>query len=68
MTGPQLRTIRVSLNLTQVQFADLLGVHPITVSKYETMERPIPRTVIHLAELLKEKKTHETIIASDHDC
>ncbi len=36
MTGAEVRQIRESLNLTQAQFASLLGVHAITVSRWET--------------------------------
>ena len=35
MTGPEVASIRAGLGLTQVQFAQLLGVHPLTVSKWE---------------------------------
>lgn len=35
MTGAEIRLIRDRLNLTQVQLAQLLGVHPLTVHKWE---------------------------------
>lgn len=35
MTGIEIRTIRDRLHLTQVQLAQLLGVHPLTVHKWE---------------------------------
>jgi transcriptional regulator with XRE-family HTH domain len=35
MTGNQVQTIRTKLGLSQVQLAQLLGVHPLTVSKWE---------------------------------
>jgi putative transcriptional regulator len=36
MTSIEIRKIRLRLGLNQVQFAQLMGVHPITVSKWET--------------------------------
>lgn len=33
MTPDEIRKIRSGLGLSQVQFPELLGVHPITVSK-----------------------------------
>jgi transcriptional regulator with XRE-family HTH domain len=35
MQGAEIKSTRELLGLTQVQFAQLLGVHPITVSKWE---------------------------------
>lgn len=35
LSRAEIRQIREGLNLTQVQFATLLGVHPLTVSKWE---------------------------------
>jgi transcriptional regulator with XRE-family HTH domain len=35
MTGLEIKSIRLLLGLNQVQFAQLMGVHPITVSKWE---------------------------------
>ncbi len=35
MTGSETRAIRDQLGLTQPQLAQLLGVHPLTVSKWE---------------------------------
>lgn len=35
MTAEAIRRIRASLNLTQTEFALLLGVHPQTVSQWE---------------------------------
>jgi DNA-binding transcriptional regulator YiaG len=36
MTSVEIKNIRLQLGLNQVQFAQLMGVHPITVSKWET--------------------------------
>jgi putative transcriptional regulator len=35
MTGSEIRSIRQLLGLNQAQFAQLMGVHAITVSKWE---------------------------------
>jgi transcriptional regulator with XRE-family HTH domain len=35
MNAPEIKSIRGLLELNQLQFAQLLGVHPITVSKWE---------------------------------
>jgi len=40
MQGIEIKSTRESLGLTQVQFAQLLGVHPITVSKWERNVSP----------------------------
>ena len=36
MLGPEIRSLRQSLELNQAQFAQLMGVHAITVSKWES--------------------------------
>jgi transcriptional regulator with XRE-family HTH domain len=38
-----MRTIRRELNLSQAEFADKLGLHQSTVSRFETGELPIDR-------------------------
>lgn len=43
MTADDIRAVRVSLSLTQAQFANFLGVHGLTVSKWERgLLRPTP--------------------------
>lgn len=42
MNGEQLAQWRTYHQLTQVQLAQCLGVHPITVAKWETGARGIP--------------------------
>ncbi len=41
MTPAEFRQVRKDLNLTQAQLAEKLGVHPITISHYETGARKI---------------------------
>ncbi len=38
MIAAEIRKMRVQLGLNQVEFAQLAGVHPITVSKWERNE------------------------------
>jgi transcriptional regulator with XRE-family HTH domain len=45
MTGAEFRATRKQLNKTQKQFAEILGIHPITAANYERGEYKIPRTV-----------------------
>ena len=52
MTGAQLRRIRKRLGLTQVGFAEELGLHPNTVARKERGEEPTGGTVEKLARLL----------------
>lgn len=53
MTASEIKSVRDLLKLSQVQFAQLLGVHPITVSKWEREEAtPTP----YQAALLKHFK------------
>jgi transcriptional regulator with XRE-family HTH domain len=47
MTGAQLKAIRESHGWTQVEMAKKLGIHPITLSRYEQMAE-VPK-VIELA-------------------
>ena len=43
MTPEAMRAARVSLGVTQTEFANLLGVHALTVSKWERgLLRPTP--------------------------
>lgn len=36
MTPRQIRAVRITLQLTQVQMAQLMNVHPVTMSKWES--------------------------------
>ena len=38
MEGSEIKALRESLGLNQVEFAQLNGVHPITISKWERAE------------------------------
>lgn len=58
MTGDQLVAARTALGLTQVELADAIGKHPMTISSYETGRKPIPR-VVELAVNGLERKEPE---------
>lgn len=63
MNGGTLKNIRESFNLTQIQFAEKLGVHPITLSRFERNADPISRLVeLAICELARrlETKTRKT--------
>lgn len=48
MTPGELKKWREKMNLSQVELAKILGVHVITLARWETDARPIP-TFLHLA-------------------
>jgi transcriptional regulator with XRE-family HTH domain len=52
MERDEMKAARARLGLTQVQLAAELGVHPITVSRWETGERGIPEPTARLVRRL----------------
>lgn len=48
-----LKDKRLDMGLTQTEFADLVGVHGVTVSQWENGRVPLPRHLRKLAEVLK---------------
>jgi len=56
MTGDEVRRIRRRLGLTQVEFAKLVGVHSVTVSRWETGELGLRATSEKLLRLLAAQK------------
>jgi len=52
--GPDIRKLREQLSLNQVEFANLTGVHPITVSKWERGESDPTQYQISLFEQFRE--------------
>ena len=52
MTGAEVKRIRKALGLTQRQFAERLGVHVVTVAKWETDAQGIRGPAVRLMRLL----------------
>lgn len=52
MTADELRKIRKALGLTQPALAARLGVHPVTVARWEISTRRIPEPTARLIRLL----------------
>jgi len=60
MTKEEIRGIRADLNLTQAQFGQLLGVHEITVSRWERGEfQPTPYQEVIMREFGKVARDKE---------
>jgi DNA-binding transcriptional regulator YiaG len=58
MDADDLKAARARLGLTQAQLAAELGVHAMTVSKWETGQRGIPEPVARLMQrLVTERRT-----------
>ena len=55
MTPTALRKLRGRLGLTQSKFAALLGVHPITLAKWEGGTRGMSATTKRLLRVLAER-------------
>jgi len=56
MTGKELRQIRQKLGLTQVEFADLVGVTPNSIARQERDEIGIREPQARLIRLLAEPR------------
>jgi transcriptional regulator with XRE-family HTH domain len=59
MTGEELRAIRKSMGLTQVEFAALVGVAPNSIARQERGEIGIREPLARLARLLAAQKPSE---------
>lgn len=64
MKGHDLQALRKSFGLTQVQFAERLGIHPLTLSRFERESDPISQLVqlaiCELTRRLEEKSRKPT--------
>lgn len=60
MTGSEVRRYRRTLGLKQTELADKLGVHPITVSRWERDVVGIPEPTARLLVLLVQMERRET--------
>ena len=62
MTGKQVFDLRTRLGLSQAQLAQLLGVHPLTVSKWERNKLvPSPHQENLLNSFAKARRAQKTI-------
>jgi DNA-binding transcriptional regulator YiaG len=52
----EFKRIRESLALTQAQFAEAIGVHRVTVAKWEAGDRGIPEPVARLVTRIQEER------------
>jgi DNA-binding transcriptional regulator YiaG len=59
VTGTEFRKQRERLGMTQVQLAEQLGVHPITLSRWERDQVRVPGPVVRLLALLSPRKPKE---------
>jgi transcriptional regulator with XRE-family HTH domain len=57
VTGAQVKRVRQAMGLTQYEFANRLGVHPVTVAKWETDAQGIRGPAVRLMALLAEGAT-----------
>jgi hypothetical protein len=66
----ELRDIRLSVEMTQRQFAQHLGCHPVDVSRWETGYRRIPKSILllarHLAVALAPPEIAGPFVAPDN--
>jgi putative transcriptional regulator len=62
MNAKQLSDLRKKLGLSQAQLAQLLGVHPLTISKWERgLLNPTPHQVELLHSFAKARKAQRSI-------
>jgi transcriptional regulator with XRE-family HTH domain len=55
MTGREFKIKRVILDMTQAEIATELGLQPNTISRYETGDLKIPKTVELALETIERK-------------
>jgi transcriptional regulator with XRE-family HTH domain len=58
VTPTELREIREAFGLTQDALADELGVHRVTVARWEAGDRGIPEPVARLIERIRLERLH----------
>lgn len=62
MTGGEVAAVRTGLGMTQAQLGQLLGVHPLTVSKWERGQlNPSPHQAALLQSFIKAKQNQPDI-------
>ncbi len=66
MEGGDFRKIRKQLDLTQAEFAELIGVKPNTLARWERGVLPISKTIALLAQLLEQQHSQKKRRGADH--
>jgi DNA-binding transcriptional regulator YiaG len=56
VTGKELKRIRLAVELEQTELAKKLGVHSVTVSRWETSASPVPKAIALLVKLMAKEK------------
>jgi len=56
MTPSELKQLRGRLDFTQPELAEAIGVHPMTVSKWERGAQGIPEPVAKLVQRMVEER------------
>lgn len=56
MTGSEVRRLREALGVTQPELAEELGVHPITISRWERDKARVPTAAARLLTMLAQAK------------
>lgn len=59
MTSEEFKRQREAAGLTQAQLAGMIGVHPVTIARWETEMRRIPEMAARLLTLIVEQKRTE---------
>ena len=59
VTSEEFRRLREAAGLTQATLAGMIGVHPVTVARWETEMRRIPKMAARLLTLIVEQKRTE---------
>jgi DNA-binding transcriptional regulator YiaG len=56
VTGKELKRIRLVMELEQTELAKKLGVHSVTVSRWETGASPVPKAIALLVKLMAKEQ------------
>ena len=57
VTAAELKRLREGLGLTQEQLADEVGVHRVTVAKWEAGDHGVPEPVARLILRIRDERT-----------
>lgn len=55
MKGAQLKKARERMGMTAVQLAAALDMHPVSISRFEHDDKPIPKVVVLAVEALENR-------------